>query len=97
MTDKNCIQQVLGCLMKHPQFLSEIDKYSFTLTDFSSRFERYIFSAISGLYRHGATVMTPLDIENYLEADDAAKKTFEIQNGVEYINGERYVNGVKSK
>ncbi len=85
MTDKNCIQQILGCLLKHPQFLSEIDKYSFTLTDFSSRFERYIFSAISGLYRHGANVITPLDIENYLEADDTAKKTFEIQNGIEYL------------
>ena len=71
--------------MKHPQFLSEIDKYSFTLYDFSNRFERYIFSAISGLYRHGATVMTPLDIENYLEADEVAQKTFEIQNGIEYL------------
>ena len=34
IVDKICNQQVLGCLMKHPQFFSEVDKYHFTLEDF---------------------------------------------------------------
>ena len=55
MTDKSSIQQILGILAQRPQLLSEVDKYSLTITDFSNRFEKYIFLAISGLYKQGAT------------------------------------------
>ena len=85
MTSKSTIQQVLGCLMKHPQFLSEIDKYSLSTLDFSTYFEKYIFSAIQGLWSGGAIKITPFDIESYLEADASAKKIFEQQNGLEYL------------
>lgn len=85
MTSKGTIQQVLGSLMKHPQFLSEIDKYSLSLTDFSSRFEKYVFAAIQGLWQNGAPKITPFDIESYMEANDAARKLFEQQNGLEYL------------
>ena len=85
MNTKGTIQQVLGSLMKHPQFLSEVDKYSLTLDDFSTRFEKYIFAAIQGLYQNGAQKITVFDVENYLEANAAAKKTFEQQNGIEYL------------
>ncbi len=85
MVDKECIQQVLGSLIKHPQYLSEIDKYNLSLSDFSSRFERYIFSAIVGLYNDGAIKISSLDIENYLKSDPAAAETFKEQNGIEYL------------
>ena len=85
MNTKGTIQQILGSLMKHPQFLSEVDKYSLTLEDFSTRFEKYIFAAIQGLYQNGAQKITVFDVENYLEANAAAKKTFELQNGIEYL------------
>ena len=45
MTDKITNQQVLGSIMKHPQFLSEVDKYNLDIQDFSSRFEKIIFLA----------------------------------------------------
>ena len=85
MNTKGTIQQILGSLMKHPQFLSEVDKYSLTLEDFSTRFEKYVFAAIQGLYQNGAQKITVFDVENYLEANAAAKKTFELQNGIEYL------------
>lgn len=85
MTDKSSIQQVLGCLMQKPQLLSEVDKYSLTIADFSTRFERYIFSAILGLYRNGASDIEPIDVANFLEADTVGKKTFETGNGIEYL------------
>ena len=85
MTSKGTIQQVLGSLMKHPQFLSEVDKYSLTLDDFSTRFEKYIFAAIQGLWQNGAQKITVFDIENFMEANASAKKTFELQNGIEYL------------
>ena len=85
MTNKGTIQQVLGSLMKHPQFLSEIDKYSLTLDDFSTKFEKGIFGAINGLWRQGAPKITVFDIENFMEANAAMKKVFEQQNGLEYL------------
>lgn len=85
MNNKSTIQQILGSLMKHPQFLSEVDKYALTIDDFSSRFEKYIFTAIQGLWQNGAQKITIFDIENFIEANAAAKKTFEAQNGIEYL------------
>ena len=71
--------------MKKPQLLSEIDKYSFILTDFSTRFERSIFMAIEGLYRNGASKIQPLDIENFLESNQVTAKVFKDKNGIEYL------------
>ena len=85
MTSKGTIQQVLGSLMKHPQFLSEVDKYSLTALDFSTRFEKTIFGAIDGLWRQGAPKITAFDIESFMESNEAAKKLFEQQNGLEYL------------
>lgn len=85
MLDKECIQQVLGSLIKCPQLLSEVDKYNLTLYDFSNKFERYIFYAINGLYYNGAKNIQIIDIENYLQSDPVAKATFEINNGIEYL------------
>lgn len=84
--DKRCIQQVLGCLIQHPQFLSEIDKYSFLITDFPNRFEKYIFWAISNLYKNGASKLQVIDIENAISTDEVAKKIFDQHNGIEYLN-----------
>ena len=85
MIDKRDTQQIIGCLMKKPQLLSEIDKYSFVLTDFPSRFERSIFMAIEGLYRNGATKIQPIDIENFLESNPVTAKSFRDKNGIEYL------------
>ena len=85
MTDKSSIQQIIGGLMQKPQLLSEVDKYVLMTSDFSTRFEKYIFSAIRGLYQQGAARIEPIDVANFLEADDVAKKTFDNQNGVEYL------------
>ena len=85
MTDKNVIRQVLGSLMQKPQLLSEVDKYSLSVVDFSTRFEKYIFSAIMNLYCKGATIIQPIDVANYLESDTVGNKLFESNHGVEYL------------
>ena len=51
MIDKRDTQQILGCLMQKPQLLSEVDKYSIILTEFSTRIERSIYMSINGLYK----------------------------------------------
>lgn len=85
MTDKGAIQQILGSLMKNPSFLSEVDKYSLSISDFSTKLERLVFTAISNLWKKGAQKISPFDIENYWESNDAAKKIFEQTNGLEYL------------
>lgn len=85
IVDKICIQQVIGCLMKKPQLLSEIDKYTLTPDDFSTKFEKSLFVAINGLYAMGAIDITPMDIENYLSSSAGAAQIFKQYNGIEYL------------
>lgn len=85
ISDNSSVQQVLGCLCTRPQLLSQVDKYNLSLSDFSTRFFRYLYSAIYGLYYQGATKIEPIDIANYLESDTNAKLSFEQNHGVEYI------------
>lgn len=82
---KETTRQVLGCLMKRPQFLNEVDKYRLTPLDFSSRFEKYVFTAIHGLYFNGAECIQIVDIENYLNTNPSAKLEFEKSNGIDYL------------
>ena len=85
MIDKSTIQQVLGGLIKHPQYLSQSDKYQFQVNDFSNRFEKMIYIAVYNLYQNGARKIQPIDIENYFEADKSSKLFFEQNNGVQYL------------
>lgn len=96
MTDKSSIQQVLGSLIHRPQLLSEVDKYSLTIADFSTRFEKYVFSAILGLYRQGATNIEAIHIANFLEADTVGKKVFEQNNGIEFIEDIKEFSSVEN-
>lgn len=83
--DKNCVRQILGSLIQHPQFLSETDKYNLTIDDFQKIFDKYIFSAIVGLYAQGATSIDVIDINNYLESNQTAFSVFEKNNGIEFL------------
>ena len=91
MVDKNSILQVFGSLMKHPQYLSESDKYNLTPDDFQLRFDKYVFIAIDSLYRGGAQRIQPIDIENYLQSDGAASVLFKQNNGIEYLQDADYL------
>lgn len=96
MIDKNSILQILGSLMKHPQFLSETDKYMLTPVDFRTKFDKYLFIAIEGLYKNGATSISPIDIDNYFDTNESAKITFEKNNGIEYLQDAEYVSDVSN-
>ena len=85
MIDKSSIIQVFGSLMKHPQFLSESDKYKLSLNDFSTSLDRYIYSAIYNLYVNGASVINPIDVENYLSLNEKGKNIFSKQGGLDYL------------
>ena len=85
MVDKTSILQIFGCLMKHPQYLSESDKYNLTPDDFYFKFDKYVFIAIDSLYRGCALRIQPIDVENYLQTNGAAATIFKSNNGIEYL------------
>lgn len=91
MVDRNTILQIFGDLMKHPQYLSETDKYNLTPDDFYYRIDKFIFAAIDNLYRNGAQRIQPIDVENYLSTNDTAKLIFEQQKGIEYLQDADYL------
>ena len=77
--------------MKHPQFLSETDKYQLSLDDFYYKFDKYVFAAIENLYRGGANKIQPIDVENYLQTNGAASIIFKKNNGIEYLQDAEYL------
>lgn len=85
MNKKNDIIQILGILMKKPNILSQTDKYHLSLTDFSNKFEKYIFGAIYDLYHNGAKKIDVIDISNILDTNPLAKNIFEQNKGLEYL------------
>lgn len=85
MIDKDCIIQIFGSLMRHPSYLSEIDKYSLNISDFSNKFYRIIFTAINGLHNNGAKIINPIDVENYLSSNQSAKLLFEQRSGIDFL------------
>lgn len=85
MNDKRDVLQIIGALMKEPTLLSKTDKYSLSITDFSTRFYKYLFGAIDVLYHNGADIIDVIDIENFLESNSSAKIVFEQEHGVEFL------------
>lgn len=86
LVDKNAVLQVIGSLLKHPQYLSETEKYSLTTDDFTSSFEKIIFAAIYNLYLNGAEKITRVDIDNYLKDYPSSYETFTREKGLDYLN-----------
>lgn len=85
LVDKNATIQVLGCLMKHPQYFSESEKYLLTPDDFSNNFEKTIFKAIYNLYYNGAEKITTFDVDNLLKDYPSMYSIFESGRGIEYL------------
>lgn len=92
MVEKSTILQIFGALMKHPQYLSETDKYNLTPDDFYYKLDKYVFVAIDSLYRNGATRIQPIDVENYLRTNESATVVFKQQKGIEYLQDADYLS-----
>lgn len=96
MVDRSTVLQIFGSLMKHPQYLSESDKYNLTIQDFFYKLDRFVFAAIENLYRDGAERIQPIDVENYLSTNDSAKLIFKQQKGIEYLQDAEYLSEVQN-
>lgn len=84
-TDRKIIVQILGCLMKRPQILSDIDKYQLEVSDFTNQLDKFVFSAIYNLYQGGAESIHTIDIDMYLQSNSLAKDIMQKENGIGFL------------
>lgn len=85
MEKRNIVMQLLGCLMKNPLFLGEVNTYNLTPNDFSKTMDKQIFAAIYNLFKGGAEKVTVVDVDNYLKGHPAIYSDFVKNNGIEYL------------
>lgn len=85
MEKRTIVMQLLGCLMKNPLFLGEINTYNLTPEDFSHSVDKQIFAAIYNLFKNGAEKISVVDIDEYLKQHPAIYKNFVNNNGIEYL------------
>lgn len=84
--DPSAIMYVLGCLIKKPSLLAEVDKVKLDKEDFDDKLTKFIFLAIYNLYLNGANKISAVDIEAYLNQHAEAYKLFKESNGFSYIS-----------
>lgn len=80
--NKQAITEVLGCLMQEPKLLRE---FKIIKEDFPETYHKLIFSAINNLYRSGAERVDAVAIDDYLSHFATKYKTFEKNDGLEYV------------
>ena len=85
--DRHTVIQVLGGLMNRPDYLNDVDKYRFELSDFPTSLDKFIFSAINNLYNNGdgAGNIRSVDVINYLKGNALAAELMEKENGEVYL------------
>ena len=85
MEQRGIVMQLLGCLMKNPLLLGDINSYNLTPNDFEKTLDKQIFAAIYNLFSNGAERVTVVDIDNYFKSHEAIYQNFVKQNGIEYL------------
>ena len=84
--DVPSVMQVIGGVYLNPHFMDMTEKYTFNEEDFSGEeFHRVLFGAIYNLHQLGATEITPITIETYLEQRPKKLAVYQTNKGTEYL------------
>ena len=83
--DITAIMQVIGCIYKHPDFLSQTDKYIITEDDFPDRFHKVVFGSIYKIYELGASKITLKNITDFLNQHPKSEAVFLKEKGDEWL------------
>ena len=79
------MMQVIGCLMKNTNILSQADKYDINFADFDDLLNRYIYQAIQNFYAAGARTISVVDLDNFFQSRQEIKVEYDKKNGLDYI------------
>ena len=83
--DKRTATNVIGCLMKKPDFLVDTDKFMLDKDDFQIPLHRIVFSAIYNLFHQGAEKITVNDLHVYLQKYPELYSLFNQNKGSDFI------------
>ena len=86
LSDQNATMQLLGSLMRNPMLFAETNKYRLEVSDYENKIHKKIFLVLKNLFNSGATVITPVDVDNYLQSNDNSYQDFVNCKGVDFLN-----------
>lgn len=84
LIDNQTIGQCLAALITDPMLL---DEHNFEKEDFAEPFYMLIYSTVYNLYNSGVNVIDIMSIDTYLSNYNKQYKSFQENNGYDYING----------
>lgn len=84
LSDKMSVLQVLGSLINNP-LLFVNRNYSLKPSDFPERFHQILFGAIEYLAKQGLSIISPIDIDQFLSKYEQQYKVFIANNGPAYV------------
>ncbi|MEX0598215.1 MAG: DnaB-like helicase N-terminal domain-containing protein, partial [Candidatus Paceibacterota bacterium] len=84
LQDVKAILHVIAGLMDKPERLDQKD-FPLEIEDFPESFHKIVFAAIKNLYDQKAETINYVEIDGYLSAYSAQYKTFEDNNGLDYL------------
>ena len=83
LSDKTAYRQVIGCLMQNPLlFLEYPDIFP---TDFDEKVFRICFAIIKKLYDAGATVLTPIEVDQEIEKYATSSEIYKRDGGLDVL------------
>lgn len=81
--DKNAIMNVIGCIFKNSNLLSE-EQYKFTEEDFNEQIPKIIYGTLNNLYIDGIKKFDLIILDNYLSKFQGIYNTFKT-SGIDYL------------
>lgn len=83
LSDKMAYRQVIGCLMKNPLLFLEYQ--DITPNDFDIKVARICFIIIKQLYEQGATVLSPIEIDQEVEKYENSAIVYKQSGGLDFL------------
>ena len=84
LSDTRAIFQVIGCLLKKPSLLDEV-QFPLTKEDFPEQFHCIVFACINNLYADNVKHIDHIIIDNFLSNYPQQYKIFKDNRGIEWI------------
>ena len=83
LSDKSAYRQIIGCLMQNPLLFLEYPDIS--PKDFDLKVARVCFVSIKKLYEEGATVLTPIEVDQEIEKHENSALIYRRDGGLDLL------------
>ena len=83
LSDKMAYRQIIGSLMHNP--LLFIEYQDINPKDFDSKVARVCFIVIQNLYNEGATILTPIEVDQEIEKHPNSAAIYAKDNGLDFL------------